>query len=212
MTDFESSIDNFYKALVLQYGYLTIFAIYYPIVTLYAFIANIFHIILLATSYNFYTRRPLSQPIKGIGAYKKSFNFITIVAIIYNAFVLIYPTNGVKHYFDDDDVSRDYLVILVVLAFIFAAKIALENQIPEISFWLSQQIERYHNRNGAVQLPSFAIADSLVQIFDSNIGFGREAFYDDNEYVYVYKDYWMKSDYSMDGKNVDFEICELAKV
>ena len=60
MTDFDSTIDDFYKSLALQFGYITIFAIYYPAVTVYAMFANLIHVLFLVSSYNFYTRRPLS--------------------------------------------------------------------------------------------------------------------------------------------------------
>ena len=201
MTDFDSTIDDFYKSLALQFGYITIFAIYYPAVTVYAMIANLIHILFLVTSYNFYTRRPLSQPIKGIGAYNEILGYLTVVAIIYNAFVLIYPTNGASHYFDDIDLLRDFKFILIVLACIFAAKIIAESQIPRISQWLRVQLNREKESYGNMNLPFFRKADA---IFIHTEKYLKELIHYNkirNE-VYMYKTIRMRGDYRITDNDI----------
>lgn len=133
MMSSNDTIDDTYNELFIQFGYIAMFSSYFPIIGLIAVIANIIHLISLAHAYSKYTKRGQSRRIQDIQIWNQLFEFISFVAILYNAILLIYPAGGFAEFWGSEDLLRDLQIVLACLMGILAARymiVALISRTP----------------------------------------------------------------------------------
>lgn len=78
---------------MLQYGFITIFVVAFPLAPLFALINNIFEMRLDAKKFIKYYRRPVPCRVKNIGVWYPILNVIGKLAVVSNAFILAFSSN-----------------------------------------------------------------------------------------------------------------------
>ena len=73
-----------YIELVIQYGYVTLFAASFPLAPVLALINNIFEIRLDAYKYTTQMRRPIGDQARDIGIWSNILEGITYMSILFN--------------------------------------------------------------------------------------------------------------------------------
>lgn len=97
--DFQlSNLDFFtlfgeYLEVMIQFGFITIFAVAFPLAPLFALINNIFEIRLDARKFLLYYRRPNPRRAKGIGTWYNILQVICRLSILSNAFIIAFSSN-----------------------------------------------------------------------------------------------------------------------
>ncbi|XP_014671178.1 PREDICTED: anoctamin-4-like [Priapulus caudatus] len=77
-----------YLEMVIQYGFITLFVAAFPLAPLFALLNNIMEIRIDAYKYTVEYRRPLAARAQDIGIWYSILRSITILAVIFNAFVI----------------------------------------------------------------------------------------------------------------------------
>ena len=74
----------FFRFLVIQYGFVTIFVAAFPLAPLLALLNNVFEIRLDAYKYTTQMRRPIAQQVQDIGIWFSILEGMTYLAVISN--------------------------------------------------------------------------------------------------------------------------------
>lgn len=139
-TDKDGTIDD-YMELAIQFGYMTLFALAFPISTALGFLGLWFemHTDKLKTLH--LVRRPLPLSSKDIGTWSSIFSIICVLAIFSNTALFCF-TSGT---FDDMDGVSEYnqIIFAVVVVLLLLFRSVLQNAIPDISQSFSIVIARH---------------------------------------------------------------------
>lgn len=87
------ALFNEYLEVMIQFGFITIFAVAFPLAPLFALINNIFEIRLDARKFLLYYRRPNPRRAKGIGTWYNIMQVICRLSILSNAFIIAFSSN-----------------------------------------------------------------------------------------------------------------------
>lgn len=101
-------------AIVLQYGFVTLFVAAFPLAPLFALLNNIAEIRLDAFKMVTQARRPLAERVEDIGAWYGILRIITYTAVVSNAFVIAYTSDYIprmvyKYVYSGDMSLRGYI-------------------------------------------------------------------------------------------------------
>ena len=77
-----------YLEMVIQYGFITIFATAFPLASLFAFLNNFLEIRLDAKKILEHHRRPIAQKVRSIGVWFRIMEIVGWISIITNAFII----------------------------------------------------------------------------------------------------------------------------
>ncbi|WP_411023051.1 anoctamin family protein, partial [Salmonella sp. s51228] len=77
-----------YLELVIQFGFVTIFAAAFPLAPLFALINNYFEIRIDGSKFILLTRRPLASKSQDIGPWYNILDIISKIAVVSNAFLI----------------------------------------------------------------------------------------------------------------------------
>jgi len=92
------------RVQVLQFGYVSMFSVAFPLGAMFAALTNALELKLDAYKFTFATRRPSYEGADGIGNWKAVMRAYSALALFVNVLVVAYATNSV----------RDYLIIPLV--------------------------------------------------------------------------------------------------
>lgn len=90
------SMGDDYLEILLQYGFMSMFAVTFPFAAVAAFTYNLFEIRVDANKLIKYYQRPYARPVTSIGAWKVIFGFIAVLAIVTNSFIISVMTTAVE--------------------------------------------------------------------------------------------------------------------
>lgn len=82
-----------YLEMVIQYGFLTLFVVAFPLAPLFALINNVFELRLDAKKYVKFYRQPITQSAKNIGIWLYIIKALGKIAIVSNAFIIAFSSN-----------------------------------------------------------------------------------------------------------------------
>ncbi len=120
---------NDYMELVIQFGFVTLFGIAFPLLPMIAWITNLFEIQVDKTKLIYLSKRPNPISASGIGNWYYLFEFIAFVSIFTNVAVLVYTSNS---YFELDSYDKTILYMSLVFLYIMV-KLILTRLIPDYS-------------------------------------------------------------------------------
>lgn len=146
MVNFEDSINELYLSIISQFGYITLFAPFYPLSVLFISASNILVIFFTARAYSKFIKRPLSRQMGSIGIWNYVMKGISFVSTLYNCFLVLYPAGGLKKIFGTENWKRDVIIILIVSHALIIMKFILERSIPELPDWVQTRIKKERNR------------------------------------------------------------------
>ncbi|XP_066154106.1 anoctamin-1-like isoform X1 [Euwallacea fornicatus] len=94
LSDLESgSLFSEYLEMVLQYGFVTLFIIAFPLAPLFALINNVLEMRLDAKKFIKYYRRPVPQRVKNIGVWYRLLAVVGRIAIVSNALIIAFSSH-----------------------------------------------------------------------------------------------------------------------
>lgn len=82
-----------YLEMIIQYGFITIFVVAFPLGPLFALINNIFEMRLDAKKFLKYYRRPVPKRVKDIGVWFNIMNILGRIAVAASAFIIAFSSN-----------------------------------------------------------------------------------------------------------------------
>lgn len=87
------SIFDEYLEMVIQYGFVTLFAVAFPLAPFFALVNNIFEMRLDAKKFLKYYRRSIPRRVRDIGTWNQIMQIICRLAIMSNAFIIAFSSN-----------------------------------------------------------------------------------------------------------------------
>ncbi|DAZ98242.1 TPA: hypothetical protein N0F65_011710 [Lagenidium giganteum] len=139
-----------YNEMVIQFGYITLFVVAYPLTPLLALANNVAEVHVDSVKLCFMHRRPFPYPAKSIGAWHPILRFMTYVSLATNAALILWTSK----FFDDDPndtttVGMTFTPNTKGLAFViccqvcFVMNVLIERFIPDVPAQLDMLMRRH---------------------------------------------------------------------
>lgn len=127
-----------YMELAIQFGFVTLFAMSFPLLPIIAWITNLCEIQVDKTKLMYLSKRPNPVSTSGIENWYYIFEFIAFVSIFTNVAILVYTSNS---YFELDTYDKTVLYMSLVFFYIMV-KLIITRTIPDYSKKVSQLQKR----------------------------------------------------------------------
>jgi anoctamin-1 len=89
---------NFLFSPVIQYGFVTIFVVAFPLAPLFALINNVFEMRLDAKKFLAFYRRPVPKRVSDIGVWYNIMHILGKLSVLASAFIIAFSSNVIPHY------------------------------------------------------------------------------------------------------------------
>ena len=142
MIDFSELIPGYYTTLATQFAYLAFFAGYFPLGAFILLLGNLAVVSFSAYAYSHYAKRTVSIKTSSIGIWKKIFNSIGYLGVIYNGLMMIFVGDGLIHIFGTENNLRDAILILAAEHVLIAFKGLISWIMPGIPSWVIRRIQK----------------------------------------------------------------------
>jgi len=136
-TPYESTFDD-WDEIVIQYGFIVLFVVAFPIAPFLALINNWFENKVDSKKLCSYFRRPLPRGAADIGMWYAILNTVSWVAVITNVGIVVFETSQFQQY----DLSTQWLIFVFAEHFILLLKAALAFFIPDEKLETKTHLER----------------------------------------------------------------------
>jgi hypothetical protein len=120
---------NDYMELVAQFGFVTMFAISFPLIPIIFWATNLFEIQVDKSKLIYFFKRPNPISASGIDYWYYLFELISFIGIFTNVAVLVYTSNS---YFELDNYEKMVLYMALVFFYI-TIKLIITRMIPDYS-------------------------------------------------------------------------------
>lgn len=167
-TDTDGTIDE-YMELAIQFGYLTLFALAFPLSTSLAFIGLWIEMHTDKIKLIHLVRRPVPLSAKNIGTWFHIFSIISVFAIFTNTALFCFTSNTFD--FIERVKGHNYAIFAAVVIILLALRNQIQRWIPDVG-------ENY----GIVKARHDFIVEKAVRDDDETVGFMREEEFDTNLY------------------------------
>ena len=142
MIDFGHVLDGYFTTLALQFGYMVLFGMYFPFGLFLLLIANIFMVALTAFAYSHHVKRSKSIKTNSIGVWKRIFNTIGYLGVMYNGIILIFPGNGLIPLFGNENNYRDAVLVLILEHLLIGFKALISWILEGMPSWVVRRIQK----------------------------------------------------------------------
>jgi hypothetical protein len=147
----EYILSDDYLELVIQYGYITMFAVAFPIAPLLAYLNN-----LMEAKVDFIKlkgcRRPNIVNQTTIGGWYSCLNIITFASVLSNCFLLCIVSENFKTFVPSsmesllESPQSKFVVMIVLEHIIFALKWILSGMIEDVPYWIREKMAQEADR------------------------------------------------------------------
>jgi len=127
-TPYESTFDD-WDEIVIQFGYLALFAVAFPLAPALALLSNWFENYIDSKKLCDFFRRPLPKGAADIGMWYSIFNIVSFFSVITYVAIIVFET----HQFEDYDTSTQWLIFVFAEHAILLAKGGISYLIPDES-------------------------------------------------------------------------------
>mmetsp|Transcript_17284 Transcript_17284/g.40673 ORF Transcript_17284/g.40673 Transcript_17284/m.40673 type:complete len:681 (-) Transcript_17284:525-2567(-) len=132
MEDYEGVFDD-YNEMVVQFGYVTLFAAAFPLTATLALANNLIEIRSDASKMVMATKRPHYSCAADIGTWMTILDIIVTVAIMTNCCLVGFTSHGMFFYFDEmDSMDRIWVTVISEHVLMFL-KALLQSLVPDVS-------------------------------------------------------------------------------
>lgn len=136
----------------IQFGYVTFFAVAFPLAALVALCNNFIEIRSDAFKLCLNSRKPSGfQMAKGIGFWQDIFTILSMISVLTNGALLVFTSKQLNHIFPTLDNMYKLLIVVTVEHFILLIRFFLNKMIPEFPEWIEILIKRRQYLQGAVE-------------------------------------------------------------
>lgn len=132
-----------YQEMMIQFGFVTLFSIAFPIVPFLALLNNLIEIRTDSMGMNETMQRPQFRTAPDIGAWKGALNFMVWSSIVFNIVLMLYFNNYLAEHkwFDGSDQFTLVGVVIGTEHVLIIFKTICENLIPDRTKWLVHALE-----------------------------------------------------------------------
>ena len=135
---------------VIQFGFINFFSLVFPIATLWSFLINIFHIFFIHFSSTNFTRRNFSLERDSIGVWKQIYNFMTFASLAVNFGILIFTSEGMKNFVNDEKEENNkynlFVILIIAEHSIFIIMYVIKMTVSNNSYWVKNEIRNVRFR------------------------------------------------------------------
>ena len=135
MEEYESTFDDF-DEIVIQYGYVTMFVVAFPLAPMLALANNVLETRIDSSKLCVMTRRPEPKGASNIGKWYDILNIVGFVSVITNCALIAFASPKVSSWFNNDHAWLAYAFIIAEHG-IFILKFA-------IAYFMPDEPEDYH--------------------------------------------------------------------
>lgn len=126
---YESTFDDF-DELIIQYGFVTLFVVAFPLAPFLALVNNVFETRIDAFKVCQQTRRPEPRGAANIGTWFDILNIVSYIAVITNVAIVCWETNKMDEWTYGNEASKAY-VFIISEHLILLAKFAISFFVPD---------------------------------------------------------------------------------
>jgi anoctamin-10 len=144
--------------IIIQFGYVTLFASAYPLASLISIIANLIEMRADAFKITFVCRRPRSSRCDGLNVWKKLLEYIVWLSALTNCLIFGYTSGQLKewlpHFYEMDDTDhmhfrddKGWIVIFIIFGLeraLICIGLLVNAIIPDIPDDVMNELERKH--------------------------------------------------------------------
>jgi len=149
---FPGTFDE-YSEMVIQYGYITLFAASFPLAPFLAVLNNVVEIRTDALKLLEAHSRPEYRGAQGIGAWYTILELLGVISVMTNCLLIGFSLNSVADAFGgvpESPMARrisqtpflTFAVIVIIEHFLFAAKYLLSFAIPDMPGWIAKDLAK----------------------------------------------------------------------
>jgi len=132
-----------YQEMMIQFGFVTLFSIAFPIVPFLALLNNLIEIRTDSMGMNETMQRPQYRSAPDIGVWKGALNFMVWSSIVFNIVLVLYFNNYLAEHkwFDGSDKFTLVGVVIGTEHVLIIFKMVCENVVPDHTQWLVHALE-----------------------------------------------------------------------
>jgi len=134
---YESTFDD-WDEIVIQYGYIVLFVVAFPIAPLLALVNNWFENKVDSKKLCLYYRRPLPHGAADIGMWYAILNTVSWVAVVTNVAIVVFETSQ----FDQYSLSNQWLIFVFAEHIILLLKAAIGFFVPDETLETRTHLQR----------------------------------------------------------------------
>lgn len=139
MTNLGNQIYQIYTTIVLQFGYLMLFSLYFPVSVFACYITNLIIIGLFIRSLNTHIRRTLSRNIQSITIWNTVINFLGYLSVFYNVFSVLLPIRRTNILIKDLDEFLLWEIAVGSFGLLIFLKYCIEKNFNRESRWYRKE-------------------------------------------------------------------------
>ncbi|KAF9430418.1 Anoctamin-7 [Entomortierella beljakovae] len=160
LPNYDPTMFEDYRELVIQFGFCTLFVIAFPIAPIFAFLNNLLEIRVDAYKLLTQHRRPVAQPVQDIGSWSSILMLMTHISVFTNAFLIAFQSSWMeKNVFEKipwvathpvsgpNEINFALLAVRLLFVFIFEhlvffLKVTIANFVGDVPRTVKLAIER----------------------------------------------------------------------
>ena len=136
MVDVTTSLEDLYISFLVQFGFLVLFAPYFPLSGLIILITNSILLLMIKFEISKIMKRVLSINIKSIGVWNLILNSLGYLGPFYSAYIIIFPAKGLGGVLGEEDPERDKVIVLIALTCLTVVKFLIQLITPSAPAWV----------------------------------------------------------------------------
>eukprot|EP00475_Leptophrys_vorax_P019655 TRINITY_DN26951_c0_g1_i1.p1 TRINITY_DN26951_c0_g1~~TRINITY_DN26951_c0_g1_i1.p1 ORF type:complete len:822 (+),score=220.07 TRINITY_DN26951_c0_g1_i1:213-2468(+) len=140
LSTYESTTDD-YEELAIQYGYVVLFIVVFPLTPLLALLNNYVEVYVDSIKLLRLTRRPRPRGAADIGAWYDVFDMIGALAIITNVALAIFGFEVIQDW-TNNNIETQIWVFFAAEHVIFFLRALIQYVIPDVPYEVTQHLER----------------------------------------------------------------------
>jgi len=146
MQQYESTFDD-YDELAIQFGFVVLFVVAFPLTPLLAFLNNILEVKVDSTKLIQVTRRPEPRGVYSIGTFYDIYSIMAYVCIVTNIILVIFYTEEIESWVESSGTTVSAYeakawAAIIAEHFVVILKFAIEYFIPDESVYVTQHKSR----------------------------------------------------------------------
>jgi hypothetical protein len=169
----DGTIDDFLE-LAIQFGYITLFSIAFPLSTTMLFIGLWLEMHVDKLKLLKLVRRPIPMPTKDIGTWYDIFSLICTLSIVSNSALFCFTLPTFQNWSEAFD--NRYLIFAVIVAFLFIFRSQLMSWIPDVEqkYEIIQRRHEFIVEKYLRGAPNHKQVDD-VEMFDTCLYYGKDS-------------------------------------
>lgn len=141
MLNLETQIENMYSAMVKQFTFIILYFNISTFATVSAFITNLVMLLYMVVCYSKQMKRTISIRVTSIGTWKKVLNTVSLLAVFFNAFILLFPARDaivkILSLYEVPSREKEYQFVALLVFMFLSLRYLVSLLISNNYFWVT---------------------------------------------------------------------------